>query len=66
MRVHMRHVRAAGLCSQGGREWCRRHNLSWSDFLANGLDAEVVRATGDALAMRALTEAEKEAAGEQR
>lgn len=60
--VHMRHVRAARLCSRGGREWFRRRGLSWADFLRDGLPADTLRETGDALALRAVKAAEEEAA----
>ena len=59
--VHMRHVRAANLCSRGGRAWFHHHGLSWTDFLRDGIPAATLRATGDALAARAVSAAEKEA-----
>lgn len=62
-RVHIRHVRAARLCTKGGREWFARYNLSWSDFLKNGIDIETLEATGDPLAARAIAKAREEANG---
>lgn len=55
-------IRAARLCFQGARPWFRRHGLDWQAFLAEGLPAEVLAATGDALALRVIAEAEKRAA----
>jgi hypothetical protein len=55
-------IRAARLCFQGARPWFRRHGLDWQAFLADGLPAEVLAATGDALALRVIAEAEKRAA----
>jgi len=57
----MRHLRAARLCARGGRAWFERHGFSWADFLRDGIDADILRATKDALAARAVAEAEKEA-----
>lgn len=52
-------IRAAKLCFQGARPWFRRHGLDWQAFLAEGLPAEVLAATGDTLALRVIAEAEK-------
>ncbi|WP_343081512.1 hypothetical protein [Ostreiculturibacter nitratireducens] len=60
--VRAEDIRAARLCFQGARPWFRRHGLDWQAFLAEGLHAEVLAATGDALALRVIAEAEKRAA----
>ena len=60
--VRAEDIRAARLCFQGARPWFRRHALDWQAFLAEGLPAEVLAATGDALALRVIAEAEKRAA----
>lgn len=57
--VRAEDIRAAHLCFQGARPWFRRHGLDWQAFLAEGLPAEVLAATGDALALRVIAEAEK-------
>ena len=59
--VRAEDIRAARLCFQGARPWFRRHGLNWQAFLAEGLPAEVLAATGDALAQRVIAEAEKRA-----
>lgn len=51
-----------GLCSRGARTWCAAHGIDWMDFVANGIDAEVLIATGDAMALRVVQWAEQEAA----
>ena len=48
-RVTIQDLRAARYCLAGVRPWFRRHGLSWQDFLAHGIEAERLRATGDAL-----------------
>lgn len=60
--VRAEDIRAARLCFPGARPWFRRHGLDWQAFLAEGLPAEVLAATGDALALRVIAEAEKRAA----
>jgi len=60
--VRAEDIRAARLCFQGARPWFRRHGLDWQAFLAEGLPAEMLAATGDALALRVIAEAEKRVA----
>lgn len=50
--VRMEHVRAARMCSRGARAFFLRHNLDWEAFLREGLPAEQIEATGDAMAIR--------------
>lgn len=52
--VTIAHVRAAGLCVHGTRTWFARQGLDFRDFLARGLPASVLLATGDAMAARAV------------
>jgi len=59
----MRHVRAAKFCSAGPREWFPRMGFSWGDFLANGIDAQLLRDTGDAFALKVVRIAEEERDG---
>ena len=55
--VTVQDLRAARLCFQGSRPWLARHGLSWQEFLANGIEAETLEATGDALALRVIAQA---------
>ena len=50
--VTMRDIRAAKMCSRGSRAFFIRHGLDFSDFVANGILAEKLEATGDAMAIR--------------
>lgn len=43
-------MRALGYCNRGARQWFARHRLDWSDFLNQGIAAEQLLATGDAMA----------------
>ena len=48
-RVTIQDLRDARYCLAGVRPWFRRHGLDWQSFLASGIDADRLRATGDAL-----------------
>lgn len=43
-------MRALDYCNRGAREWFARHGLDWSRFIAEGLPATDLLATGDHLA----------------
>lgn len=58
--VEHRHMRQLGYCNRGAREWFARHGLSWADFVRQGIDAEQLRATNDAMAARVVAHAEQE------
>ncbi len=60
LHVYMRHVRAAELCSQGSREFFRKHDLDWNAFLTNGIAVSEIQKIGDPLALRAAEQAVKE------
>lgn len=47
--VRIRHIRQAGYCASGTRVWFQRHNIDYTDFLKNGIDAEKILAVGDHL-----------------
>jgi hypothetical protein len=57
-RVTLEDIRAARYCLAGARIWFRRQGFDWPDFLDNGLDAERLRATGDALTVPVIRAAE--------
>lgn len=50
--ITMRHVRAARMCSRGARAFAQRHGLDWDTFVRAGLPAEMLIATGDAMALQ--------------
>ena len=56
--VTIQDLRAARYCLAGVRPWFRRHGLDWQDFLDRGIEADVLRATGDALVEPVITQAE--------
>ena len=58
-------VRAAGLCVNGSRAWFARHGLDFRAFVREGLDAETLLATGDAMALRVVNYAQAHARQQQ-
>lgn len=57
-RVTIQDLRAARYCLAGVRPWFRRHGLDWQAFLDGGIEAEALRATGDALVEPVIRKAE--------
>lgn len=55
----MQDVREVKLCAGGARAFAKRHGLDWSKFLTEGIPAEVLEATGDDFARRAIENARK-------
>ena len=52
-------VRAVGLCVNGTRVWFARHDLDFRAFLREGCDADILLATGDAMAQRVVAHAQE-------
>lgn len=57
-RVTIQDLRAARYCLAGVRPWFRRHGLDWQAFLDSGIEADTLRATGDALVEPVILQAE--------
>jgi len=45
---------------KGSRAFFAKHDLDWTDFLANGLPVAVLERIGDPIALRAAEEARNE------
>ena len=54
MIVTIKDVRKAKYCMSGARKFFARHGLDWSSFARNGIDEEVLRQTGDAMALKVI------------
>jgi hypothetical protein len=52
--VKMVHLRKARMCSRGARAFFVRHNLDWDAFLREGVPAEALAETGDAMALEVV------------
>ena len=68
MKVTVAHLRSVpgysprpGFCLVQSRTWFKRHGLDWRGFVRNGIDASVLEATGDALALALVAHARREA-----
>lgn len=62
--VYVRDIRAARICLSGARKWFRDHDLSWQEFVRDGIAAGRLEATGDSLAFRVTTMARRREANE--
>jgi len=49
-------LRRSQVCPKA-RVWFAKHGLDWRDFVRNGIDADKLTATGDAIALRVVEEA---------
>lgn len=54
VKVRMHHIREARMCSRGARAFFIRHGLDWNLFLSEGIEAEKLVATGDAMAIQVV------------
>lgn len=54
MLITITDIRLAGHCVAGSRDWFAAYGLDFRDFIRNGIDAEVLLATGDALAEQVI------------
>lgn len=52
--VTMRDIRACRMCRRGTQAFFERHGLDWQRFLRDGVPAEQLEATGDAMALRVV------------
>ena len=57
--VTIEDVRRAGLCVPGARLWCRRHGIDWHHFLREGIEADRLIETRDAMAARVVDAARR-------
>lgn len=60
--VTIQDMRACRYCSRGARAFAQRHGIDWPTFCRQGVPAETLIATGDAMAaavVRAAKERER-------
>lgn len=61
MKIYIRHIRAAKYCRKGGvKPFFDAHDWDWPDFLANGIDAQKLIDTQDAMALNVVKIAQEE------
>lgn len=61
IRVYRRHLNQLKYCARGSRAFFERYSWDWAKFLREGKSAEEIRASGDAMAVKAADLAEREA-----
>lgn len=55
MKIYPKDCVAAGYCLiPGTRDFFRKHNLDWRAFVREGIDSEILEATGDWMAMELI------------
>lgn len=59
--VTLGHMRALGYCNRGLRRWLADRGVVWAEFLEHGVDGELLRGSGDAMAIAAADLADAEA-----
>ena len=52
-------LRALRYCNSGTRDFFKRHNLDWSEFIVSGLHENQFIKTGDAMALNLVESARK-------
>lgn len=61
MKIYIRHIREAGYCrKEGVKPFFDAHGWDWPDFLVNGIDAQKLINTNDAMALKVVEIAERE------
>jgi len=59
MQITMADVRASKMCANGTRKFCEKHGIDWKGAVKQGyIDADVLIATGDAMALRVVRQAQ--------
>lgn len=59
MIIYMQDMRNAKMCAKGVRAFFIKHGFDHQDFLKNGIDAQLLLATSDTMAVQVVEIAEK-------
>ena len=54
MKIYMSDLRKAKMCARGSRAFFLSQGWDWQDFLKNGIELEVVKASKDAMAQQVV------------
>ncbi len=57
MIVHVRDAVELGYCIKGIKEFCKRYDIDFRNFVKHGIDEEVLLKTGDAMAVKVVERA---------
>jgi len=58
MKIYMSDLRKAKMCARGSRAFFLSKGWDWQDFLKNGIDLEIVKASKDAMAQQVVESVE--------
>ena len=58
MKIYMSDLRKAKMCARGSRAFFLSQGWDWQEFLKNGIELEVVKASKDAMALQVVEVAE--------
>jgi len=65
MKINLEHTRSlpcitgSGYCAKGIRHWADLYGFNWQEFIHEGVEEELVLATGNAMAIRVVEWAHK-------
>ncbi len=59
MKITLVDVRALQYCNSGVREFCKKHGIDYSLFIKNGINANELQATNDAMAVALIEHAKQ-------
>jgi hypothetical protein len=54
MKITIRNTAGCKYCSKGVREFFKKYNLDYNEFVKNGVEEEVLLGTGDSMAKRVV------------
>ena len=54
MKIYMSDLRKAKMCARGSRAFFLSQGWDWQEFLKNGIELEVVKASKDAMALQVV------------
>jgi len=54
MMVYIKDAVEIGYCIKGIKEFCKRHNIDFRNFVAHGIEADILLKTEDAMAIKVV------------
>jgi hypothetical protein len=52
VRIYLHHAKQVEFCAKGMRYFAKKHHLNIAEFISNGIDEEILLATGDETAKK--------------
>jgi hypothetical protein len=60
MKIKLEHARALKYCTKGIKEFFKKYNLDFNDFLVNGIDEEILCKFNNKLADKVIQKAKQD------